>query len=369
MSPSPSRPPPPCAVGGDGALVADDRVQGASRTASRRARGDGDAFWGDGYPMLTELLVIAQQLGCLTGWDIDPLLSVASARLDPDADMDLTTEPADERAATHERIARLARDGRLRERYEGFLRTVWAEGEPVLRELGRPTVERATACSAHACARRCRAHATRPCPSGSSIGGPCARPASTPSTGAASTTPRASGGRPRGRSTGTSRRQRALDRDARPLARWFPGGELNTCHNALDRHVDGGRGEQPALIYDSPVTGHAAHLQLPRAARRGRPAGRRAARARRRARRPRHPLPADGARGRDGHARVRTPRSDPLRRLRRLRGARARRAHRRRAPARRALGLLRHRGRAHDRLQAAARRCARARPRTRRSTA
>ena len=48
--------------------------------------------------------------------------------------------------------------------------------------------------------------------------------------------------------------ERVLDRDARPLARWFPGGELNTCHNALDRHADGGRGDQPALIYDSPVT-------------------------------------------------------------------------------------------------------------------
>jgi propionyl-CoA synthetase len=44
------------------------------------------------------------------------------------------------------------------------------------------------------------------------------------------------------------------DKDA-PLYRWFPDGELNTCHNALDRHVDGGRGDQAALIYDSPVTG------------------------------------------------------------------------------------------------------------------
>src|ERR1700712_4325885 len=38
-------------------------------------------------------------------------------------------------------------------------------------------------------------------------------------------------------------------------ARWFAGGELNTCDNALDRHVDAGRGDQAALIYDSPVTG------------------------------------------------------------------------------------------------------------------
>ena len=43
--------------------------------------------------------------------------------------------------------------------------------------------------------------------------------------------------------------------DHRPLVRWFPGARLNTCHNALDRHVDAGRGDQAALVYDSPVTG------------------------------------------------------------------------------------------------------------------
>ena len=47
---------------------------------------------------------------------------------------------------------------------------------------------------------------------------------------------------------------RVLDADAAPLFRWFTGGELNTCHNALDRHADGGRADQPALIHDSPVT-------------------------------------------------------------------------------------------------------------------
>ena len=46
-----------------------------------------------------------------------------------------------------------------------------------------------------------------------------------------------------------------LDAAATPAARWFVGGELNTCFNALDRHVDGGRGEQAALIHDSGVTG------------------------------------------------------------------------------------------------------------------
>ncbi|MBB4911187.1 propionyl-CoA synthetase [Actinophytocola algeriensis] len=49
--------------------------------------------------------------------------------------------------------------------------------------------------------------------------------------------------------------ERALDDKTAPLYRWFPGGVLNTCHNALDRHVDGGRADQTALIYDSPVTG------------------------------------------------------------------------------------------------------------------
>ncbi len=47
---------------------------------------------------------------------------------------------------------------------------------------------------------------------------------------------------------------RVLDDSNPPLYRWFPGGELNTCYNALDRHADGDRGEQAALIYDSPVT-------------------------------------------------------------------------------------------------------------------
>jgi propionyl-CoA synthetase len=49
--------------------------------------------------------------------------------------------------------------------------------------------------------------------------------------------------------------ERVLDDSRAPFYRWFPGGRLNTCHNALDRHVDGGRADQAALVYDSPVTG------------------------------------------------------------------------------------------------------------------
>jgi propionyl-CoA synthetase len=47
---------------------------------------------------------------------------------------------------------------------------------------------------------------------------------------------------------------RVLDASRPPYYRWFPGGRLNTCYNALDVHVDRGRGKQIALIYDSPVT-------------------------------------------------------------------------------------------------------------------
>ncbi len=54
--------------------------------------------------------------------------------------------------------------------------------------------------------------------------------------------------------TWTRAPQRILDDDNPPFYRWFADGELNTCANALDRHIPE-RGDQTALIYDSPVTG------------------------------------------------------------------------------------------------------------------
>jgi propionyl-CoA synthetase len=48
-----------------------------------------------------------------------------------------------------------------------------------------------------------------------------------------------------------------LDAGNAPLYRWFPDGRLNMCFNLLDRHVRDGRGDQAALIYDSPLTGQA----------------------------------------------------------------------------------------------------------------
>ena len=47
---------------------------------------------------------------------------------------------------------------------------------------------------------------------------------------------------------------KVLDDSNKPFYRWFVGGEINTCYNAIDCHVENGRGDQDALIYDSPVT-------------------------------------------------------------------------------------------------------------------
>ncbi|WP_421995024.1 propionyl-CoA synthetase [Roseococcus sp.] len=52
----------------------------------------------------------------------------------------------------------------------------------------------------------------------------------------------------------------AFDGSQGLYGRWFPDGVLNTCHNALDRHVAAGRGQQTAIIYDSPVTGTIRHF-------------------------------------------------------------------------------------------------------------
>jgi len=55
----------------------------------------------------------------------------------------------------------------------------------------------------------------------------------------------------------TKKWDKVLDASNPPFYRWFVGGELNTCYNALDRHVEEGRAEQVALIHDSPLAGGA----------------------------------------------------------------------------------------------------------------
>ncbi|XP_071181901.1 acyl-CoA synthetase short-chain family member 3, mitochondrial-like isoform X2 [Mytilus edulis] len=53
---------------------------------------------------------------------------------------------------------------------------------------------------------------------------------------------------------------KVLDNSNPPFSRWFVGGELNTCYNAVDRHVEAGNGEQVAIIYDSPITKQVQHI-------------------------------------------------------------------------------------------------------------
>ena len=139
-------------------------------------------------------------------------------------------------------------------------------------------------------------------------------------------TRRASGSTRRTRSTGPRPPTRALDASRPPFYRWFPDGELNVCHNALDRHVDAGRGDQPALIYDSPVTGTRrsytyAELRDEVARFAGVLAGLGVGPGR-----PRGDLPADGARGRGGHARLRPDRRGALGGVRRVRARRSSRS-------------------------------------------
>jgi propionyl-CoA synthetase len=52
-----------------------------------------------------------------------------------------------------------------------------------------------------------------------------------------------------------TRPETILDATRAPLYRWFAGGVLNTCYNALDRHVIRGRADEPALIFHSAYTG------------------------------------------------------------------------------------------------------------------
>ena len=128
--------------------------------------------------------------------------------------------------------------------------------------------------------------------------------------------------------------KKIFDKDAGIYGRWFAGATCNTCYNALDRHVLAGRNDQPALIYDSPVTNTVktftygrmlSEVQLLGAMLRDFGVGEG---------RPRHHLYADGAGGGVRDARLRAHRRHPLGGVRRLCGEGARHPHRR-LPSRR----------------------------------
>ncbi|WP_424944053.1 propionyl-CoA synthetase [Aliiroseovarius crassostreae] len=53
---------------------------------------------------------------------------------------------------------------------------------------------------------------------------------------------------------------KALNDENAPIYEWFADGMVNTCWNAVDRHVDNGRADQVAIIYDSPITGRQSKL-------------------------------------------------------------------------------------------------------------
>ena len=139
--------------------------------------------------------------------------------------------------------------------------------------------------------------------------------------------------------------------------RWFAGAVVNTCYNALDRHVAGGRADQVALIHDSPLAGNARHqIHLCRDAARGEDARRHHAGFRRRQGRPRHPLYADGAGSRGRDAGLRADRRGAFGGVRRLCRQGARDPDRGRQAETDLLGKLRARARPHRAVQAAARR-------------
>jgi len=55
---------------------------------------------------------------------------------------------------------------------------------------------------------------------------------------------------------------RILNKSNPPFYKWFEDGVTNTCYNALDLHIDQGRGDKTALIYDSPITGNKAKFSF-----------------------------------------------------------------------------------------------------------
>ena len=123
--------------------------------------------------------------------------------------------------------------------------------------------------------------------------------------------------------------EKILDDSNIPFYRWFQGGELNTCYNALDRHVENGRGDQAALIYDSPVTGTKKTYYLYRTERHRRQLRRCTGRSRRGERRSGHRLYADDSRSCDCHAGMRPHRCNPLGGIRRICRQRAGYPHKR----------------------------------------
>jgi propionyl-CoA synthetase len=146
---------------------------------------------------------------------------------------------------------------------------------------------------------------------------------------------------------------KVLDDSNKPFYRWFVGGQLNTCYNAVDFHIDNGRGDQPAMIYDSPVTDTIKPTPI---ALRDKVAAFAGALAEQGVDQggPGHRLHAHDPRGGCGHAGLCPDRRGSFGGFRRLCRQGAGHPHQRRQAQGDRFGLLRHRGQPGHRLQAAA---------------
>jgi ArsR family transcriptional regulator, nickel/cobalt-responsive transcriptional repressor len=101
-----------------------------------------DDFWQDGLGIQPEALVVADLLGCLTGWTIEPLLDLEHRAFGPVPALRLATESAEVSHAVTRRLTQLAASPAVRRRYGELLRLVWSYGRPVLEHSGRAAVDR-----------------------------------------------------------------------------------------------------------------------------------------------------------------------------------------------------------------------------------
>ena len=127
-------------------LVVCCRVDNKVHALPASLAADVAGFWGESDDCLfPELLVVAHQVGCLRGLDISPLFDLDPGRLAPDADLDLATEPIDDREKVRRRLGRLAAEPDLATRYSALLRAIWEDAAPAWNEFGLPAVRRAVA--------------------------------------------------------------------------------------------------------------------------------------------------------------------------------------------------------------------------------
>ena len=107
-------------------------------------------FWGDGRGLMLELLVVAQQLGCLTGWDVTPMFDLTRVAITTTPDLTLETETVEERRLILARLKRLGREAPLR---KATPRCFGISGWPLNRSgpswVARQWSGRSRACSRH----------------------------------------------------------------------------------------------------------------------------------------------------------------------------------------------------------------------------